>query len=121
VEAILDGSFMLNAVKNKIEFIDQLEALGFVPKVPKEVIDELKDSHSTARFASRAVLGQLLELLDKRGVKRTSLGKGKVDEQLLKLGKEGKYIATMDASLRRMVPNKLILSVAQKQVVVERS
>jgi rRNA-processing protein FCF1 len=121
MEVILDGSFMIQAIKNKIDFLDQLSVLGFTPKIPREIIQEMKDLHQKSRFENRAVLGQLIELIEKRGIKKMSFGTGKVDEQLIKLGKQGIYIATMDSGVRRLVPNKIILSVATKQISVERS
>lgn len=117
----MDGSFMLNAIRNKIDFLDQLEQMGFVPKVPREVLQELKDLHGRSKFANRAILDQLFELIEKRGVKKLGLGVGKVDEQLLKLGKKGIYIATTDSTLGRMIPNRVTLSVSKKQVSVERA
>jgi rRNA-processing protein FCF1 len=121
MEVLLDGSFMIHAIKNKIDFLDQLAELGFTPKIPREVIQELKDLHENSRFENRAALGQLLELIEKRNIKKMSFGAGKVDEQLIKFGKQGIYIATMDSGIRRLVPNKIILSVATKKVSVDRS
>jgi rRNA-processing protein FCF1 len=121
MEVLLDGSFMIHAIKNKIDFLDQLAELGFTPKIPREVIQELKDLHEKARFENRVALGQLLELIEKRKVKKVGFGPGKVDENLIKFGKQGIYVATTDSGIRRLVPNKIILSVASKKISVERS
>ncbi|HVY01506.1 MAG TPA: hypothetical protein VHA12_01950 [Candidatus Nanoarchaeia archaeon] len=121
MEVLLDGSFMIHAIKNKIDFLDQLSELGFTPKVPREVIQELRDLYESSRFENRAALSALLELIEKRKVKKVGFGPGKVDEAFIKMGKQGIYIATMDSGIRRLVPNKIILSVANKKISVDRS
>lgn len=121
MEALLDGSFMLNALKNKIDFLDELKNLGFVPKVPREVLQELKEAKTRSQFHNRVLIDQLFEILEKRGVKKIGFGSGKVDEEFIKYGKQGVYIATMDSGIRRLVPNKIILSLANKKLSVERS
>jgi rRNA-processing protein FCF1 len=121
MDVLLDGSFMLNAMKLKIDFLNQLSEMGFTVKVPREVLQELKDLRVDSKMDTRAAIDQIFELIEKRKVKKLGLGAGAVDAQLIKLGKAGAYIATMDAALRRVVPNKVILSTTTKQITVERS
>ncbi len=105
----------------KIDFLDELAALGFTPKVPREVLQELKDLKDKSRMPTRMVIDQLFLLLEKRNIKKIGLGSGAVDLQLIKHGKKGIFIATTDAGIRRTVPNRVIISSTDKKIVVERS
>lgn len=122
MEAILDTNFMISCIKRKIDFIFQLEEKGFKIKVPREVIQELKDlkigkgqSHDE-RKAIEVTLGLLLS----REIKKIGLGQGKVDDWLIKKGKEGIYIATLDKEIKRQVPNRIIILNAKNEIGVER-
>ena len=43
MEAVLDTNFIVSCVKKKIDFISELENLGFKIVLPKEIFQELKD------------------------------------------------------------------------------
>lgn len=120
MEAILDGSFMLHGIRNGIDFLSQLEEQGFKIKIPREVLQELKDAKLKLKPNDRLSLNILFELLEKRKIKKLGLGQGRIDLQLIKLGREGAYIATMDNAIRRSVKNSIIISNNSKQIVVER-
>ena len=62
-----------------------------------------------------------IELFSSKRVKKTTIGQGKVDDLLIKKGKEGVYIATLDNGIKRQVPNKVVIFSAQKEVGVERN
>ena len=49
MEVILDTSFILSCMRKRIDFLSQLEEQGFMVKIPKEVIQELKDLHSRSK------------------------------------------------------------------------
>lgn len=121
MEVLLDGSFMLHGLRNGIDFFSQLEEKGFTVTIPREVLQELKDVKLKSKSDNRRAIDSLFELIEKRKVKKVGIGSGKVDLQLIKLGKNGKYIATMDSAIRRSVPNRVVISSATKKISVERS
>ena len=43
MEAILDSSFIISCIRRKIDFITELQGEGFKIKLPKAVMQELKD------------------------------------------------------------------------------
>ena len=104
-----------------IDFISQFESKGFKIVVPKEVVEELKDLRFGKKISreEREVIDIALEMIINRKIKKTSLGKGKVDDGLIKKGKQGIYIATLDKEIRRQIPNKVIISDAKKEIMVE--
>ena len=48
------------------------------------------------------------------------LGNRSVDGGLIEKGKQGYYIATLDNAIRRVIPNKIVISSAQNSLQVER-
>jgi rRNA-processing protein FCF1 len=106
----------------KIDFMAQLEELGFKVLLPREVYEELKDLRKDARVnrEKRTAIDVALELMGKKKVKNITLGAGKVDEGMIKKGRVGYYIATLDNGIKRSVPNKVVINDAQKRVAVER-
>src|SRR3989344_200367 len=101
MEVILDGSFMMQGLRNGIDFLSQLEENGFSVTVPREIIQELKDVRLNAKPVDKRIIDTLFELIDKRKVKKKGIGAGRIDLQLIRAGQQGKYIATMDAAIRR--------------------
>ena len=121
MEVILDTNFIVSCIKKKIDFISELEGMGFKVLLPKEVFEEIKDLKLNSDNITRAAVGVALELLKKRKVKNVTLGDRQVDEGLIEFGKRGAYIATLDAAIKRSVPNKVVISENSNSLLVERS
>ena len=118
MNVILDSSFIISCFRKKIDFREQLEGQGFNVLVPREVMQELKDVRKNSKSSreDRLAIDLALESLLGRGIKHISLGKGKVDDWLIKKGKQGFYIATLDREIKRNVPNRIVIFDAQKRV-----
>lgn len=120
MEVILDTNFIVSCIKKRIDFLDELQTFGFKIVVPKEVIEELKD----LKFASRVdktAANVALTLFEQNKIKKTALGGKKVDASLIAKGKLGIYIATLDSAIKRVVPNKVVISNAKNSLVIERN
>lgn len=122
MEAILDTSFIISCIMKKIDFLSQLEESGFKVIVPREVVRELKGLRlsSKASHEERAAIDIALEMVYSKRVKSITLGERKVDEVLIEKGKQGVYIATLDAEIKRNVPNKIVIFNAKKEIGIER-
>ena len=119
MEVLLDTSFIVSCVKEKIDFIKQLEQAGFVVKVPHEVIEELKDLKlKSDRKTKDAVKIALMIVLDK-SVKKIRLGHKSVDDGLIEKGKDGYYIASLDRVIKHSVEKRVVLFKDKRQVGVE--
>ncbi len=121
MEVLLDSSFVISCIKKKIDFIEELEGMGFKVLLPKEVFEEIKDLEKNSNSADRAAVRVALELFAKRKLDRINLGKRPVDASLIDFGKRGAYIATLDTVIKRQVPNKVVISEASNNLIVERS
>ena len=111
MEVLLDSSFVISCVKERVDFLDQLEEQGFRVKIPREVMQEMKDLRKKSKLsrASREAIDVAMRLIEKRKVKKTSIGDGPVDDWLIKKGQEGYYIATLDGEIKNKIPNKVVL------------
>lgn len=122
MEVLLDSSFIISCVKRKIDFISELEGRGFKVLLPKEIFQEIKDLSLHSARGTRIACGLALEMFEKRKTKRVALGdRRKADEGLIDMGKRGAYIATLDAVIKRSVPNKVVISESTNGLIVERT
>ena len=120
MKVILDSSFIISCVKRGIPFIDQLKEKGFDILLAREVTQELKDLRLKVPHDERLAIDIGTELLDKAKLKKISLSHEKVDLGLIQKGKQGYYIATLDAAIKREVPNKIMISSSQNSILIER-
>lgn len=121
MEVILDANFVVACVKKKIDFLEELEKLGFKVLMPKEIFEEIKDLRLNSDHNTKAAVEVALELFKKRKIKSMTLGNKPVDEGLIEFGKKGAYIATLDGAIKRVVPNKVVISEAGNNLEIERS
>lgn len=121
MQVILDSSFIISCVRERIDFLTQLGEQGFTPVVPREVLQEMKDLRVSSRVSheERVAIDVALELLEKGKVKKTSMGQGRVDDWLIKRGQEGIFIATLDTGIKKRVPKRVVIFKAQGRVGVE--
>jgi len=111
MEVLLDSSFIISCIRKRIDFLDQLEEQGFKVKVPKEVMQELKDlrrKKETSR-ADRIAIDVAMEIFEHRKVKKMGVGGKNVDEGLIEKGKEGYYIATLDGGIKNKIDRKIVI------------
>ncbi|MDO8508625.1 MAG: PIN domain-containing protein [Nanoarchaeota archaeon] len=123
MEVILDTNFIISCIVKKIDFLSQLRERGFRVLVPREVLQELKDVRLQSKTAheERMAIDIALEMLASKQIEKTTIGKGKVDDLLIRRGLEGVYIATLDNGIKRRIPNKVVILNSKKEVGVERS
>jgi len=120
MEVLLDSNFIISCIRKRIDFIDELEALGFKVALPREIVQELKDLKSKVGHEDRAAIAVALKMFENSKIKKIKLGNGKVDDKLIDYGKKGAYIASLDAYIKRSVPNKVVINAASNKIVVER-
>lgn len=121
-KVILDTSFILDALRNKIDFLEEIKFLGLTPLIPKQVLDELKSivkSKKKLRFKDEAKLA--LRLLKKSNIKNIDIKKSYVDEGIMDYAEKHKdvIIATMDYNLKKKIKNqKLVVRAGKKLEIV---
>jgi len=118
----LDANFIISCMRRKIDFFNELLGMGFKIVVPRNVLQELKDIRNRAGSShdDRMAIDMAFEIIEKNRIKKIGLGSGKVDESLIKIGKEGAYIATLDREIKRKVPNRIVIKDSENRLVIER-
>ncbi|MBI2004290.1 hypothetical protein HYS72_02385 [Candidatus Pacearchaeota archaeon] len=96
--ALLDTNFILTCIKQKIDFFEELEFMGFEILIPDKVIDELKKLKQTSA----------LKLLEKSNFKKISLTGKNTDNSIINYAKENPeiFVATLDKELQKKLKNK---------------
>ncbi|MEK6850570.1 MAG: hypothetical protein AABX85_03270 [Nanoarchaeota archaeon] len=121
MEVLLDSNFIISCLKRKIDFISKLEEKGFKILLPREVFQELKDLKNKVSHEDRLAIEIALKMFESKKVKKTTLGNKSVDLGLIERGRNGSYIATLDAAIKREVQNKVIINSAANSIIIERT
>lgn len=116
---ILDTSFILSAIKYKIDFIEGIQFLGLTPFIPIQVIKELKkitESKKKAKFKDHAELA--LKIIQKNKIKEVNLTSEYVDQGLIEYVKKNPevIVATMDKELKTKIKNRKLVVRAMKKL-----
>ncbi len=112
-QVLLDTSFIVSSVKNKLDFLDEIESMGFGLLIPKQVIGELEGIvRSKQKKHNRDDAQLALKLLGKISFKEIDLGTKKVDFGIKNFAEKnpGVIVATLDRELQnRIKNNKLVI------------
>jgi rRNA-processing protein FCF1 len=119
MEVLLDSNFIISCIKKKIDFIAQLENQGFRVLLPQEVFQEMKDLKFKVAHEDKAAIDVAFNLFETRNVKKVKLGNDAVDRGLIRRGKQGFFIATLDRAIKHEVPNRIVIFEAQNRIGVE--
>ncbi|MEK6906576.1 MAG: PIN domain-containing protein [Nanoarchaeota archaeon] len=106
-QAILDTSFIITCVKQKIDFFEKMELEGIEIIIPLQVINELKGLKSNIS----------LKLLEKNSFKKIDLKTKNVDEGIKNFAYKNKnaIVATLDRGLKMKIRNpKLVIRGTKK-------
>jgi rRNA-processing protein FCF1 len=122
MEAILDTNFIISCIRNKIDFISQLEEEGFKVILPREVMRELKDikRRTGESHYDKSSIELALQIFEKSKIRKMALGNNKVDEMLVRMGVAGAYIATLDKAILNKIQNRIIINSSARKIMVER-
>ena len=120
-QVILDTSFILTAIRNKVDFLEGITFLGFTPVLPKQVIWELEnitESKKKLKFKDEARLA--LKILNKAKIKMIDIENNYVDQGIIDYAKENKgdIIATMDKALKQNIQNQKLIIRGKKKLEV---
>jgi len=109
-QIILDTSFILTCVRQKIDFFEKLNGEGMEILVPDQAIDELMGLGADAAL-------KILEINEFKLVKE----KGKdADEAIIKLAKKNPQaiVATLDNGLKKKIKNKKMIIRGKKTLEI---
>src|SRR6056297_2115087 len=120
-KAILDSSFILTCVKQKIDFFEELEKQGITPIIPKQVLQEIKrvsESRKKRHFREDAKIA--LKMIEMEKYEFVDLGKKHVDKEIIKYAKENPkvLVATLDKNLTQGLKNPLLFIRGKKIIEI---
>lgn len=109
-QVILDTSFIISCIKNKIDFFEELESAGVEILIPEEVIVELKGLKQELA----------LKLLDKNKFRKIRLNSKIVDKGIINYAKENQklIVATLDREIKKLVKNQKLVIRNKKKIEI---
>lgn len=120
-KVILDASFILTCVKQKVDFFEYLEMQGFQILIPKEVVREIENisvSKKKLRFREDAKLA--LKLLKGNKFKKISLDSENVDNGIIDFAKRDSeiIIGTLDSEIKKKAKNQKLVIREKKRLEI---
>lgn len=111
---LLDSSFILTCVKNKIDFFNEIELMGIQILIPNQVIDEIKNmanSKKKLHFKDDAKISLILLEKNKKNFKKMDLNWKNVDNSIIDFADKNPniIIATLDREIKKKVKNKKMI------------
>jgi len=109
-EVILDTSFILSCVKQKIDFFEKLEYEGFRIAIPEQTIDELMGLG--AQLALNIVQQHKFTLIKISGKD--------ADTAIINFSKKNPsaFVATLDVGLKKKILNRKVIIRGKKKVEI---
>ena len=120
MDVLIDTNFIISCIRRKIDFLEELKNMGFKVTLLREVYQELKDLKFKVSNEDKAAIEIALQMFEKNKVNKGTIGNVSVDMGLIEKGRKGHYIATLDAAIKRQVPNRVIINNAKNSIEVER-
>ena len=113
--AILDTSFILTCVRNKIDFFEEIKSKGMKIEIPKQVIVEVE-----GLAKSRSDAETTLKLFNKNKFNKTDLKTKNVDGGLIKFAEKNKdvVVATLDREIKKKIKNQKLIIRGKKKLEI---
>ena len=117
-EVILDTNFIIACVKEKIDFIHELEFLGLKPCIPEQILAELvKIVMSNKKLKDRKLAENAINILERRKFKTVVLTEKDIDKGLVKYVKDhNSMIATLDRELKSKLKGRVVTIIGKKSL-----
>lgn len=114
-KAILDTSFILSCVRNRIDFFEEIRLMGLKILIPKQVIVEIK---GLAKSRDDAKIS--LKLLEKNKFSEVDLKNKNVDKGIINYEKKNPEIivATLDREIKKKIKNQKLVIRGKKKLEV---
>ncbi|MEK6881432.1 MAG: hypothetical protein AABY22_17550 [Nanoarchaeota archaeon] len=115
-EVVLDTNFILACVKEKIDFIHELQFVGLKVVIPEQILAEIvKIILSKEKLKSRKLAETAVNILERRKFKTVVLRDKDIDRGLEKYVKEhDSMIATLDRELKKKLKGRVVGIVGKK-------
>ncbi len=124
MNVLLDTNFIMTCIKQKIDFMEELQLQGFKIIIPKQVIEELErvSVRKNKKLKHRELAEISLKLIKKSKKIFTSpdLGKKHVDKLIVQYADKNPklIVATLDSELKKKLKNKKMVIREKKQLEI---
>lgn len=121
MQILLDTNFMLTCVKQKIDFVTELEYMGFSKFIiPKQVVLELKKlvTDKKTKIIDRESAEMTLDIIKNcKATKRVDLKEDITDKGIIDYAnKKGTAVATLDGEIKENIKKKVkIVAIKRKK------
>ena len=120
-KVILDSSFIISCVKQKIDFFEEIKLIGLRVLIPTQVINEIeKVANSKKKFHIKKNAKLALEILKTSDFKKIELESEYVDDGLVEFAKKNKsvIVATLDRELKKKLKNSKLIIRGKKKLEI---
>lgn len=118
-KAVFDTNFILNCVKQKIPFFDEVRFMGFKIVIPEEVLGEVKRlSKEGKKLHVRETSHIALKIIESEEFEKIKLNDINVDRALKEIAKKDKNIilATADRELKYKIKRPTLIVRGKKKI-----
>jgi len=117
---LLDTNFILSCVRNKIDFVEELQLSGRKILLPIQVVDELKEIVKKKKYKSKSEAEFALKLLGHSNFEKIDLKEKYVDKGIRKFVEKNKsvIIATLDRELKRPKNRNMVITRKKKIEII---
>ncbi|MFA5856592.1 MAG: PIN domain-containing protein [Candidatus Pacearchaeota archaeon] len=128
IRVILDTNFLIYTAKEKMDYIEEIGRVlneGFVPVVPKKVIEELNklknDYYKRVSLKDKMACDLALQLLEKNKVEVIDPPGNSVDKAIINLAKENpkNVVATLDREMRKKIGRVILLNKGHRLILTK--
>jgi uncharacterized protein len=119
---LLDTNFIINCVKQKIDFFEEIKLLGFKIIIPENVIREIeKIKNSKQKQYNREAANLALRILEKSEYEKIKFKKRNVDKAIKDFvdSENNIIVATLDKELKNKIKgHKMIIRNKKKLEII---
>lgn len=120
-EVVLDSSFILTCVKQKIDFFEEIKLMGLSAIIPKQIINEIgRVAKSSDAPSVRADAELALKIIRKNKFRTIGLDGKSVDAGIIKMARADEYliVATLDRRIKNLTHNQKLIIEGKKKLVI---
>jgi len=112
---LLDTSFILSCIRKKIDFFEQISAMGMKIIIPKQVIAEIKGLSKSEPEAKMA-----LKILEKNSFSKIDLETKSVDNGIILYARQNDrhIIATLDREIQDKTENQKMVIRGERELEI---
>ncbi|MDP2628284.1 MAG: hypothetical protein Q8P15_00095 [Nanoarchaeota archaeon] len=120
MKVLLDTNFVLTCLKQKIDFVDEIQDKGLKIILPDQVVNELKMLEHRDRTKADYFSALSLKLINESDFKRVDLKDKKTDRGIIKFARKNPevVIATLDKGIQEKIKNRKLIIRGKKKLEI---